>query len=659
MAVPFSVRCVSCHGRLKVTDESLVGAIVACPRCGSMVQIAEPEQTAGDSPTVTSTPPTTPSDFATPRQPKMVVGDEAVDSEEMTRSDMFGDAEMFADEPGVDPRSQPLPDPETASGQADHSGPPPVETPSVESPQPETDATLPADEHTDWETDGNWASEPKRRRQKMLLMGASGVGGLVVLAILAMWLFGGDPAPDTIAMQPPGASAPPAGENTDSSTHPDSTVQGETVAPAPQERTDDGPTNNAIDDVLNETTTAPVDSNDPDFNDSDSDDADTSDTLGGPADSLATPLPGMGGPIPTDLLPDDILAGQTPTTNTPPDTSLPGADPERANVDESNAPLMEMPAGLEAFTQLLDLPGNAPDAPPTMPQSAPAEELMIESAADAMLDPMLLATPPPEVNIDNVMKFRVAIQSEGYPLSSFVLVCSEITQVPIQLDWVALDLAGISLAQSVQDRVPGWKPIGELLGTITKELGLVIEKDENRLLVTIGKEDLTRRLGPVIAFDDFGDEADSVKQWVDEFVEQTEWEERERIGLRALVTDCLRAARGMPQKLDPSALSHWSITAECLSGSEPASEDSDVFPDHWPLLEGGESGAQLDTAIALAGLLRKTARDNRATCIVNWDDARQRRLSPGQLVLPYANQPAGKMLSQSLAPMGLQTRVAD
>ncbi|MFG0290983.1 MAG: hypothetical protein ACF8CQ_22625, partial [Rhodopirellula sp. JB044] len=47
------------------------------------------------------------------------------------------------------------------------------------------------------------------------------------------------------------------------------------------------------------------------------------------------------------------------------------------------------------------------------------------------------------------------------------------------------------------------------------------------------------------------------------------------------------------------------------------------------------------------------------TCIVNWDDARQRRLSPGQLVLPYANQPAGKMLSQSLAPMGLQTRVAD
>lgn len=38
----FSIACTTCHARLKVRDHSLVGQIIACPKCGSMVLVAAP-----------------------------------------------------------------------------------------------------------------------------------------------------------------------------------------------------------------------------------------------------------------------------------------------------------------------------------------------------------------------------------------------------------------------------------------------------------------------------------------------------------------------------------------------------------------------------------------------------------------------------------------
>lgn len=39
----FKVTCVTCHARLAVRDSSVIGKILACPKCGSMVQVAAPE----------------------------------------------------------------------------------------------------------------------------------------------------------------------------------------------------------------------------------------------------------------------------------------------------------------------------------------------------------------------------------------------------------------------------------------------------------------------------------------------------------------------------------------------------------------------------------------------------------------------------------------
>ncbi len=39
---PFKITCVTCRARLAVRNESLIGQIIACPKCGSMVQVARP-----------------------------------------------------------------------------------------------------------------------------------------------------------------------------------------------------------------------------------------------------------------------------------------------------------------------------------------------------------------------------------------------------------------------------------------------------------------------------------------------------------------------------------------------------------------------------------------------------------------------------------------
>jgi outer membrane biosynthesis protein TonB len=38
----FVIQCTTCHARLKVNDESVIGDILGCPKCGSMVQVVPP-----------------------------------------------------------------------------------------------------------------------------------------------------------------------------------------------------------------------------------------------------------------------------------------------------------------------------------------------------------------------------------------------------------------------------------------------------------------------------------------------------------------------------------------------------------------------------------------------------------------------------------------
>ena len=60
----FKITCVTCQARLTVRDSSLIGQIVACPRCQSMVEVRSPAQEPTPEPEAPSTPE--PEDTSTP-----------------------------------------------------------------------------------------------------------------------------------------------------------------------------------------------------------------------------------------------------------------------------------------------------------------------------------------------------------------------------------------------------------------------------------------------------------------------------------------------------------------------------------------------------------------------------------------------------------------
>ncbi|TWT92576.1 hypothetical protein Pla100_45940 [Neorhodopirellula pilleata] len=546
-----------------------------------------------------------------PTPPALIAGDEDVDSQEMTQ----GDLSSVHEEPHAG--LPPIPPPFPGNVSELQSGQPPI--------APETIA----DNSNDSPQEVPWSSTPQQNSRRWLLIAATSLGAVLTCGLLAFSMWG---SPDRLA-------------DDTTPTVPNDAALSDAIQP---------------DSIQPDVEQSPaLDAADPEVGSSTKTENPQGQTDGQPATdtTMSQPKTETGPMIPAGLLPVDPLRGEsTDAGKTPGESSTVVRNQEP---DLPTDPLIGLPPELEAFTRLLDMPGGAPDAPPVEPVNANVAELRVEEAADAMIDPMLLATPPPKVNINNALKLRVALQTDGYPLSDFMLLASELTQVPIQIDWVTLDLAQWSITQLVKDEAPGWKPVDQRLKEVAKSTGLVIEPSPDQLLVTLELEPYKAKLASIISTDDFGDEQVSADEVVSSFLKATQWNEREKVGLSALVADGLRIARDIPPKINATARQRWMVEAICLKSPTPEGQiPKEEFQPRWPLIKGGESGMQLDTAITMAGFLRHTARLNQATALVNWQDARDRRLSPGQLVMPYAGDPAGTMLRKTLQPLGLSCRDA-
>ncbi len=377
-------------------------------------------------------------------------------------------------------------------------------------------------------------------------------------------------------------------------------------------------------------------------------------TDSGTLDAGGSDVPG----VPNDLMPRSPLDGPPavlgrdqpnagPVTKPPPTESEPD-------------PVMELPPEFAQFQILLEMPGQAPDAPP-MSEAPVLEDVVLDIAAEEFVDPMLIATPPEEVNIETALKMRLAVSTKGYPLSDLILFLGEATLIPIQLDWVSMDLADVDLRQPVATDSKGMTTIGQLLGRAARSAGLEIETEEDRLTLTLPMEMLQAKTKSLIELEDFGNERGSAETLLDQLNAVVELEPRDALHLRCLTTESLRRLRQHEPMLSDEVMSRWSA-AYTHKPTEKLVDDG--LPPGWQVLSEGKSGSQLDTAIAMAGLLRRTSRINDATCVINWNDAQRRRLSPGQLVMAYAGEAgsevtAGEMLERVLDPMGLQVREVD
>ena len=326
---------------------------------------------------------------------------------------------------------------------------------------------------------------------------------------------------------------------------------------------------------------------------------------------------------------------------------------------EDPAPGMsELPPGLAEFTNLIDLANDADLLEPTLEAPPSMDDLEIEGPAEESIDPMMIATPPPPINMKRGLALKMALAidpAEGYPLADLTLLISQVTAIPIQLDWLSMDIANIDVRRAIKIGKQK-KSVRELLDEIVAKVGARVELRESMILITPSTAAFDARSGSILQLDDFGEGRSSAAQVVNRFlsaVTKDAADERIAAGttraeqqLAILAVESLRQMRRLPTKIDNATLSRWTQAAEAQ-------------PENWNPLTGGKSGPQYDAPVAIAEVLRRVARDNQASCIVNWHDARRRRLSPEQLVLPFAGNDGGTQLADMLAPFEMQVRRVD
>ena len=585
---PFAVQCLTCGSQLRVTDPSIVGTIATCPKCSSMVQIDRP---AG----------------------QVEVGRSSIDSQAITEEAIAAeDGSSF--EPNVDAQGF-------------------TGTDSVPDEMPS--GAIPPD----------WQSDKTRRSKQVALVVALSVSGLLLAVAVFGWFVRSwgksDPAQDVAQVAEQGSSAdsgdgagPGTSDTQDAPSNTPNTDRAATPKEASNESnqlaaTEGNETNNPSSDVTKS--------------------GEATDTLQDPPIANEPPIASTNPdpPVPNDLIPEPVL---DPLSSNPMDAlnaaakaADAAASGDVAGNNEASG-MQDLPPELQKYTKFLlgDVAQKAPtlEAPPMM------EEIKVDAAAAEQEDAApVVPIKPKTLNLKSDLAIRLALASEGYPMSDLVLLVGQVSGVPIQVDWLSFDLAGTDVETLVPTK-KAWLSARDILNDASKALNAELREEESLVICTLRDDAFAEAFERVANMDDFGAGKESAEQVRKAFMGEGEGDPRQLQQLEALATEALRRMRSIQPKVDDDRLHRWA----CLS--------TDTTAD-WPVLTGGDSGPQVDSPIAIAGFLRRTARLNQATCLFNWYDANRKGAAPERLVLPHAGPDAGTTLDNLLSPMGLQVRQPD
>ncbi len=140
----FSISCTTCRARLQVRDESVIGQILACPKCSSMVKVEAPNGYATGHSSAT-------------------VGKSASTG----GNDLDDSGELFSDASPVEESAAQAVPPQVTHSSVHHDS---------------DKAILPS---------GDWTSESTRRWKSLVSYGIAGVGGLIAAIVLIVLASGG------------------------------------------------------------------------------------------------------------------------------------------------------------------------------------------------------------------------------------------------------------------------------------------------------------------------------------------------------------------------------------------------------------------------------------------------------------------------------------
>lgn len=596
-----------------------MGQILGCPKCGSMLQILAPEF-AGEEP------------GAAP----MAVGDESVDSDAVTQGSSIV-AEAGDWEAAVPNERNPLHRFEVDETVSLDTGR--LDDPAMVAPD---DVPMPP---------ADFESGRTAKRRQFALVTFTLVGGLVISGLLFVMFVRSW-----------------RGRSVADSNDPSSVVEADAQSLMGSSTT-----------MANDTALK-SDANDSGEADVDADPVDN--TLG---DSIAAENdessqsddPNLNGAseLPAELMPADLGEAD-------PDDGV-GSMATDDDIGETPTRITELPKDFsDAFAPFVfDMAQASPDAPPVIEGSIATAPLDLTGPAQAALDPMMIANPPPEIDYRSSMALPFRVQAKnGYPFSDFVLLLSQLTSIPIEIDWRSFDLAGVDVAKPVEINTDE-KSVQKHLTMAASQLGGTLKRSETILSVTVDDVIFEEAYQQVVATSDFVGGQESARVVLDDFLaDESEPQEpdesatdnerqadetdsdvesdeasgvnRSRQQFEMVATESLRRMRGLPGRVDDLMMQRWAVSLDGVSGGAGAGSVNGI----WPVVDGGETGAQSLEAMPMAQWVRELARRNQSTCLVHWTDATQRMMSPAQLVLPHTGDGFQSMVSTTLEPFGVQIR---
>ena len=603
---PFAVQCLTCASQLRVSDAAIVGTIAACPKCGSMVEIKRPES-------------------------QVEIGRSGVDSQAITE-------EAIAAEPGLATGAIPPTAEEGFAGSG--------------SVLPESGDGLSGAMHPDWQS-----AKTQKSRQIALVVALSATG-LIAAVMFFGWFVSSWGGKQTTTVE---AQSNDAGDASSGDSDQTSQPQGR----AGTDQVNEDPL--SVDTASSQDQTPSTDPNEVNLNEStgpdrghqpsevnglnevastpDSPPATTSDVTPSNAE---TGNGATGQPIPGDLLPPSVLG--------PPDNSEASvstddsADVDSATAKDTEEPdlgpgMQELPPELAQYTQFLLEDGA--QAKPTLQAPPTMEEVKLEAAAVEEDEDLRIQIVPKELDLRADLAIRLALASDGYPATDLMLLVSQVTGVPIQMDWPSFDLAGADIQQQVPT-AKEWRSARELLEEAADVLKAEIREQPTLLLITPRDDVFDESVGRLKSVDDFGAGSASAEKFLTQFAagDNADVNPREASQMVCFATEALRRMRGIPPQMEDARFGRWATEV-----NDPQTE--------WTVLAGGDFGPQLDAPMSVAGLLRRAAKRNQATCVFNWQDAVRRGAPPEHLLMPHTEVDAGTTLRNTLSPMGLQVREVD
>lgn len=621
---------------MSVRRESLVDRIVACPKCQSMVQLSRAN--------ATSTPP-------------VQLGNRPVDSDALTQ-DSIGNANAGG--------MPPAPHDPTGS-QASEGGlaaPPVVQESHEESGLSDAnqgddsigaagDLASPAAPPLDWQ------SEKSAKSRKLAIMVMSAVAGLLSLIILVMVLMRGNPGGSNTGSAPDGDPQVAQNDAQANSSNPavadppamDSPVPDSTTNENGDAATEDSASDANVDpqtETANSTSNVPSES-DPtqDNSATDTEDTKTADppAMQPPADLLPQNL----------LLPDNLLLPSNPLEGlTPADPNNP---PANNNDGGPEAPtLTELPDALKPFLVGMDI--DRTHLPVDAPAPKSLDEIQLDRAAADDIKLEVAVETPRSVNLTAALGLTIAFQPtnpDGYPFGDFALFLSQMTSVPMELEWVSFDLVGTPLTTRIPLPTGKWVSIEEALTSACEAAGASFEKHDSSIQIKPLDARFSEVVTDAIDFSDVKD-AKSAVLTARQLLQQSEGDPSAieipvnpgPQQLAVMVCEAIRRARGEAGKLNDQNVKRWiGAYKDQLDG--------------WPVLTGGNSGDPLVEPLPLASLVRRFAKRNGATAFVNWQEAAKRDLNPDTMMMPKAGKDisAADALSEVFSPEGIQVRVPD